>query len=33
MQTSARFPYHNHLVKENNIQINLNAIIPNAYIG
>ena len=32
MPTCTRFPYHNHLVKENCIQMNLNAIIPNAYI-
>ena len=27
------FPHHNHLVKEKSIQMNLNAIIPNAYIS
>ena len=33
MPTSTRFSHHYHLVKENSIQMNLNAIIPNAYIS
>ena len=33
MSTSTRFPHHNHLVKENIIQMNLNAIVPNVYIS
>ena len=31
MLTRTRFPHHGHFVKEN-IQMNLNAVIPNVYI-
>ena len=33
MLTSVRFPHHNQLVKENIIQMNLNAIISKVYIS
>ena len=33
MPTSTRFPHHNHLMKENIIQMNFKAIIPNVYIS
>ena len=32
MLTSTRFPHHNHLIKENIVHMNLNAIIPSVYI-
>ena len=33
MPTSARFPHHNHFIKKNIIQMNLNAIVPIVYIS
>ena len=33
MPTGTRFPHHNHLVKEKNIEINLNANVSNVYIS
>ena len=33
MSNSTRFPHHNHLVKENIKQIDLNANVPNVYIS
>ena len=34
MPTSTRFPHNNHfLIKENIVQMNLNAIIPSVYIS
>ena len=32
MRTSTRFPHHNHLIKENIVHMNLNAIIPSVYM-
>ena len=33
MPTSTRFPHNDHLVKENSIQMNLNAVFSDAYIS
>ena len=33
MSTRTRFPHHNHFIKENIIQMNLNAIVPNVYVS